>query len=146
MSERYVRPDWFTKNIFNPGVQLLTRLGMSVYGSRILAVRGRKSGEWRTTPVNLLEYQGQRYLVAPRGVTEWVRNIRVSGGGELRLGARRQPIRVAELPDSEKPPLLRYYLQRWKWEAGQFFGGVDANAPQSEIERIAPNHPVFRIA
>ena len=146
MSQRYVQPDWFTKNIFNRLVQLLTRLGVSVYGSRILAVRGRKSGEWRTTPVNLLEYQGQCYLVAPRGVTEWVRNIRVSGGGELRLGARRQSIRVVELTDADKPALLRYYLQRWKWEAGQFFAGVDANAPQSEIERIAPNHPVFRIA
>lgn len=145
MSERYIRPNWFTKNVFNPAVQLLTRLGLSVYGSRILAVRGRKSGDWRTNPVNLLEFQGQRYLVAPRGVTEWVRNIRVSGSGELRLGSRREPIRVAELADAEKPALLRHYLRRWKWEAGQFFGGVDADASEAEIQRIAPNHPVFRI-
>ena len=145
MSQQYVRPDWFTKNVFNPAVQLLTRLGVSVYGSRILAVRGRKSGQWRTTPVNLLTFQGQRYLVAPRGVTEWVRNIRASGGGELRLGARSEAIRVSELPDADKPPLVRHYLRQWKWEAGQFFGGVDANAPETEIQRIAPNHPVFRI-
>jgi deazaflavin-dependent oxidoreductase (nitroreductase family) len=145
VSQRYIRPDWFTRNVFNPVVRLLTRLGVSVYGSRVLAVRGRKSGQWRTTAVNLLEYQGRRYLVAPRGVTDWVRNIRASGTAELRLGQRREPIRVTELPDPEKPPLLRYYLQRWKWEAGQFFEGVDANAPESEIQRIAPNHPVFRI-
>jgi F420H(2)-dependent quinone reductase len=145
VSQRYVRPDWFTKNVFNSAVQLLTRLGVSMYGSRILAVRGRKSAEWRTNPVNLLEFQGQRYLVAPRGVTEWVRNIRVSGGGELRLGSRAEPIRVSELADADKPPLLRTYLRKWKWEAGQFFGGVDADAPEAEIVRIAPDHPVFRI-
>lgn len=142
---RYIRPDWFTAHVFNPLVGRLTRLGVSVYGSRVLAVRGRKSGLWRTTPVNPLEYRGQRYLVAPRGETEWVRNIRVSGEAELRLGPRREPIRVVELPDEEKPELLRHYLRRWKWEVGQFFEGVDADAPEEEIKRIAPNHPVFRI-
>ncbi len=94
---RYIRPDWFTAHVFNPVVRGLTRLGVSVYGSRILAVRGRKSGQWRTTPVSLLEFRGQRYLVAPRGVTEWVRNIRATGQAELRLGSRREPIRVTEL-------------------------------------------------
>ncbi|HEX6737972.1 MAG TPA: deazaflavin-dependent nitroreductase, partial [Vicinamibacteria bacterium] len=68
-SSRYVRPGWFTTNVFNRLVALLTRLGLSVHGSRVLAVRGRASGEWRTTPVNLLVHRGERYLVAPRGVT-----------------------------------------------------------------------------
>jgi deazaflavin-dependent oxidoreductase (nitroreductase family) len=142
---RYIRPDWFTAHVFNPVVRGLTRLGVSVYGSRILAVRGRKSGQWRTTPVNLLEFRGQRYLVAPRGETEWVRNIRATGQAELRLGSRREPIRVVELSDEEKPELLHHYLRRWKWEAGQFFEGVGPEAPDPEIRRIAPNHPVFRI-
>jgi deazaflavin-dependent oxidoreductase (nitroreductase family) len=145
MPERYVKPDWFTATIFNPLVAALTRMGISVYGSRVLAVRGRKSGEWRTTPVNLLEFRGQRYLVAPRGVTEWVKNIRQSGGGELRLGSRVEPITVTELADAEKPELLRHYLRRWAWEVGAFFEGVGATASQQDIERIAPNHPVFRI-
>lgn len=145
MPDRYLAPDWFTRTLFNPIVAWLTRRGLSVYGSRVLAVRGRKSGQWRTTPVNLLEYNGQRYLVAPRGVTEWVRNIRVSGGGELRLGARTEPIRVTELADAEKPDLLRYYLKRWAWEAAQFFEGVGADASDEDIRRIAPSHPVFRI-
>jgi deazaflavin-dependent oxidoreductase (nitroreductase family) len=144
-SDHYLRPDWFTQHIFNPLVQALTRLGVSVYGSRILAVRGRKSGQWRTTPVNLLEVHGQRYLVAPRGVTEWVRNIRASGGGELRLGARREPIRVQELSDSEKPALLREYLRRWKWEVGQFFEAVGPEASEADIQRIAAKHPIFRL-
>ena len=145
MSARYVRPDWFTSHVFNPFVQFLTRIGISIYGSRILAVRGRKSGQWRTTPVNLLEFDGGRYLVAPRGVTEWVRNIRVTGAGELRLGSHREPIRVTELPDSDKPRVLRHYLERWKFEVGQFFEGVGPDAPDAELQRIAPNHPIFRI-
>jgi deazaflavin-dependent oxidoreductase (nitroreductase family) len=107
MTDRYIRPNWFTANVFNRLVALLTRLGLSVYGSRVLAVRGRKSGEFRTVPVNLLDYQGERYLVAPRGVTQWVRNLRASGEGELWLGRRREPIRVVELKDEEKVDLLR---------------------------------------
>jgi deazaflavin-dependent oxidoreductase (nitroreductase family) len=146
VSQRYLRPDWFTRNIFNPSVQMLTELGVSIYGSRVLAVRGRKSGQWRTTAVNLLEFNGQRYLVAPRGVTDWVRNIRASGRGELRVGNRHEAIKVVELSDAEKPPVLRHYLKRWKWEVGQFFEGVGPDASEADIQRIAPNHPVFRIA
>jgi deazaflavin-dependent oxidoreductase (nitroreductase family) len=143
--DRYVRPDWFTKNIFNPLVHLLTRLGISVYGSRTLAVRGRRSGQWRTTPVNPLEFRGQRYLVAPRGVTEWVKNIRLSGAGELWLGSRHEPIRVVELSDAEKPELLRAYLRQWSWEVGAFFEGVSADASDHDIQAAAPRHPIFRV-
>jgi hypothetical protein len=99
MAARYIRPNWVTRNVLNPVVHGLTALGLSVYGSRVLAVRGRRSGEWRTVPINLLELDGERYLVAPRGQTEWVKNIRVSGAGELRIGARREPVRVTELAD-----------------------------------------------
>ena len=58
---RYVRPGWFTKHVFNPTIALLARTGVSVWGSRELRVRGRKTGEWRTTPVNPLTYEGNRY-------------------------------------------------------------------------------------
>ena len=142
---RYQRPDWFTKNVFNPMVALLTKAGLSLWGSRVLAVRGRKSGDVRTTPVNVMKYDGARYLVAPRGTTQWVRNIRAAGEAELRVGRRREQIRVQEVPDAEKPALLREYLRRWKWEAGQFFGGVGADAPEEELARISPDHPAFRI-
>src|SRR4051812_17280623 len=145
MANRYVQPDWFTTNVFNRLVALLTLAGVSVYGSRVLAVRGRTSGEWRTTPVNLLEYKGERYLVAPRGVTQWVRNIRASGAGELRLGWRREPIRVVELSDAEKPDVLRAYLRRWKFEVGIFFQGVGADATDDALRGIAPGYPIFRI-
>ena len=142
---RYQRPGWFTAHVFNPMVAGLTRLGVSVWGSRILAVRGRKSGEWRTTPANLLTLDGTRYLVAPRGHTQWVRNLRVAGQGELRLGRRVERFRAEELEDDAKPPVLRAYLRRWKMEVGVFFGGVSADSPDVELRRIAPDHPVFRI-
>ena len=143
--ERYVEPGWFTKHVFNRAVALLTKAGISVWGSRELRVRGRKSGEWRTTPVNLLTFEGARYLVAPRGHTQWVRNLRVAGSGELKVGRRTEPFRATEVPDAEKRPILRAYLKRWKWEVGQFFGGVGPNAPDAELDRIAPDHPVFRL-
>ncbi len=142
---RYQKPDWLTKHVLNPLVMLVTNRGLSVRGSRILAVRGRKSGQIRTTPVNPLEIGGTRYLVAPRGETEWVRNLRVTRQGELRLGRQREPIAVEELPDDAKLPILREYLRRWKMETGKFFDGVTAEAPEPELRRIAPRHPVFRV-
>ena len=141
----YQQPDWFTKNVFNRTVAAFTRLGISVWGSRVLRVRGRKSGEWRNSPVNLLTFEGKQYLVAPRGHTQWVRNIRVAGEGELLVGRRVQRFKGVEIADNEKLPILRSYLKRWEFEVGQFFGGVKADSPDSELQRIAPDHPVFRI-
>jgi deazaflavin-dependent oxidoreductase (nitroreductase family) len=142
---RYQPPDWFTRQVFNPVVAGLTRLGLSVLGSRILAVRGRQSGLWRTTPVNLLVLDGRRYLVAPRGHTQWVRNLRAQGQGRLLLGRRSETFRATEIPDEDKPPLLRAYLRRWKWEVGAFFGGVGPQSSDDELRRISPDHPVFRL-
>ena len=146
MAEHFQEPGWFTRNVFNRAVAGLTRVGISVAGSRVLEVRGRKSGEWRRTPVNVLTQDGVRYLVSPRGHSQWVRNIRVSGQGRLLLGRRSESISVTELPDDEKPALLRAYLKRWKWEVGAFFGGVGPDSSDEELRRIAPDHPVFRIA
>jgi deazaflavin-dependent oxidoreductase (nitroreductase family) len=142
---RYVEPGWFTRKVFNPLVAALTRAGISVWGSRELRVRGRTSGAWRTTPVNLLTLDGDRYLVAPRGETEWVRNLRAAGRGELRVGRRTETFGATELADDEKVEVLRAYLARWRMEVGVFFGGVGADAPDEELRRIAPNHPVFRL-
>lgn len=111
----------------------------------MLRVRGRKTGEWHSHPVNLLTYRGDQYLVAPRGHTQWVRNIRVSGGGELVLGGRTQRFKAVEVPDDDKVPLLREYLKRWKFEVGMFFGGVSAESADAELRRIAPDHPVFKV-
>ena len=145
MADRYVVPNWFTRNVFNRAVAGFTRLGISVWGSRILEVRGRKSGEPRRTPVNMLTFDGQTYLVAPRGHTQWVRNLRAAGEGDLLLGRKREHFIPSEVADDDKEPILRAYLERWKWEVGQFFGGVGADSPAADLRRIAPDHPVFRI-
>ena len=145
-ADRYLQPDAFTRKVFNPLIQRLTRLGISMWGSRVLAVRGRTSGEIRTTPVNVLTLDGERYLVAPRGVTQWVRNVRVAGECELRVGRRVETVRVDELADEVKPAILRAYLRRWKWEVGQFFDGVGPDATDDELLAIASGYPVFRLA
>jgi deazaflavin-dependent oxidoreductase (nitroreductase family) len=145
-SPRYIQPKSAT-DLFNVVVARLTRMGVSVYGSRVLYVRGRKSGEWRTTPVNPLKLNdGTRYLVAPRGTTQWVRNLRADDGrGELHVGRRVEPFVATEITDDDKPAILREYLRRWKWEVGVFFDGVDAKAPAEKLREIAPGYPVFRI-
>ncbi|MEV0106893.1 nitroreductase/quinone reductase family protein [Nocardia sp. NPDC050799] len=142
---RYLAPTGFDP-IFNRLANLLPKLGISVAGSRLLAVRGRKSGEWRTTMVNLMTAaDGQRYLVAPRGHTQWVRNLRVAGTGELRLGRRTEAFTGIEVADADKVPLLRLYLERWGWEVGRFFEGITKDSTDAELAEIAPGFPVFRI-
>jgi len=130
---------------FNSSVAWLTKHGLSVWGSRVLQVRGRTSGQWRSNPVNVLTVDGQRYLVAPRGHTHWVRNLRAAGGGRLRVGKRIEEFTATELADDKKPPILRAYLRRWKFEVGVFFNGIDANAPDDKLREIAPGYPVFLI-
>ncbi len=144
-SARYLQPGWFTRHVFDRLIALFTRAGVSVWGSRQLRVRGRTSGEWRTTPVNLLTLEDRQYLVAPRGLTQWVRNLRVAGDGELQVGRRVDAFRATELADDEKVPVLRAYLKRWKAEVGVFFEGVSGDSSDDELRRIAPDHPVFRI-
>ncbi|TDP94808.1 nitroreductase family deazaflavin-dependent oxidoreductase [Labedaea rhizosphaerae] len=145
MTDRYLKPAKPT-NTFNTIVAALTRRGISVLGSRILGVRGRKSGELRTTPVNLLTVDGERYLVAPRGHTQWVRNLRAAGEGTLRVGRRTETFRPTELADADKPEILRAYLRRWWFEVGAFFGpGINAKVPDEKLLEIAPGFPVFRI-
>src|SRR6266576_4691118 len=99
---RYLEPGWFTRHVFNRLVVVLTRLGLSVRGSRELRVRGRPSGEWRKNPVNLLHHEGARYLVAPRGRTQWVRNLHAAGTGELRVGRRVEEFRATAVADAGK--------------------------------------------
>jgi deazaflavin-dependent oxidoreductase (nitroreductase family) len=145
-TDRYLRPGFFTQHLANPIMKGLTRAGVSMRGSQVLAVRGRKTGEWRTVPVNPLELDGRRYLVAPRGHTEWVRNIRVAGGGELRLGRKATPFSVTEVADGDKPAIIREYIRRWKAEVGMFFDGIDESSSDEQLLAVAPGFPVFALA
>ena len=144
-ASRYVVPGRWTTQLSNRVVAFLTRHGVSVYGSRVLYVRGRSSGEWRSTPVNPLDYDGGRYLVSPRGHTQWVRNMRAAHGGELRVGRRIERFTATELPDAEKPALLRAYLKRWKMEVGVFFDGVGPDSTDEQLAAIASRHPAFEV-
>ena len=130
--------------VFNGIVGLLGRLGVSLAGSRTLTVQGRKSGEPRTTPVNPLEIDGETYLVAPRGTTQWVRNLRAAKTGELKLGRRSREFSGEEVPEAEKLPILKAYLDKWAWEVGAFFE-LDKDPSDEEILGVAHLHPVFRV-
>src|SRR5882762_1386573 len=136
---RYIQPKQ-TTNTFNQIVAGLTRMGISVWGSRVLYVRGRTSGEMRHNPVNLLSHEGEKYLVAPRGHTQWVRNLRAAGVGELRVGRRVRRFVPTELADEDKPAILRAYLVRWKFEVGVFFDGIGGDASEEDLLRIAPGY------
>ncbi len=141
---RYRRPGAFTRRVFNPFVARLARWGISVKGTRILEVRGRTSGEPRSTVVNLLTLDGVDHLVAPRGTTQWVRNIRAAGGeATLRLGRRVTPVQATELDDAAKVPVIRAYLDAWGWEVGKLVEGLRAESDDDEIRAAAPGFPVF---
>jgi len=141
----FVRPGRLTRTVLNPTVAWLSRHGVSLAGSRVLAVRGRTSGEWRRTPVNPLPLNGERYLVAPRGHVQWTYNMRAAGGGELHKGKHVEPFRAAELTDEEKPEVLRAYIEKWSWEVGTFFKGLSAESTDAELLAAAGDYPVFRI-
>ena len=140
----YRKPGWFTRNVFNRAIARLTRMGVSVWGSRVLEVPGRKSGEPHRVPVNLLTHDGCQYLVSPRGEGQWVRNVRANDGGlDLILGRTRAHHVATELVDDAKVEVLRAYLRRWKTEVGVFFDGVGPDSSHEELQRIAAKHPVF---
>jgi deazaflavin-dependent oxidoreductase (nitroreductase family) len=144
--DRYRKPGWFTQHIFNRAVSLLTRAGISVWGSRVLEVTGRTSGEPRRVPVNLLSLDDHQYLVSARGTGQWVRNVRAADGRlDLLLGRTRRQWVATELTDDEKAPVLRAYLRRWKAEVGVFFEGVTGDSSDEELRAAGPNHPVFLI-
>ncbi|WP_250285500.1 MULTISPECIES: nitroreductase family deazaflavin-dependent oxidoreductase [unclassified Frankia] len=140
----YREPGRFTRHVVNNLIAGFTRAGISIWGSRVLEVRGRSSGQPRRVPVNLLDHEGRQYLVAPRGETQWVRNLRAADGSlDLLLGRRREHRTAHELADADKAPVLRAYLRRWKAEVGVFFDGVSADSTDEDVARIAPRHPVF---
>jgi deazaflavin-dependent oxidoreductase (nitroreductase family) len=142
----YRRPGWFTRNVFNRSVAFATRHGLSVWGSRVLEIPGRRSGQPRQNPVNLLTFDGGAYLVSARGHTEWIRNLRAN---DLRLtlikGRERTGWVAAEVTGADAVAVLRAYLARWKAEVGVFFDGVGPDSSDEELARAAADHPVFAL-
>ncbi len=141
---RYLKPGRFTTRVLNPLISWLVRRGANLGGAAILEVVGRRSGEPRRTPVNPFPLGGERYLVAPRGETEWVRNIRASGAAALSRGRHREAITVAEVSDANKLPIIRAYLKAVG--VGAFFEGLSAKSSDDEVRAVVAGFPVFRIA
>jgi len=143
--DRYIAPTSWADVASMKVVRWLTEHGISLLGSRVLTVSGRTSGTPRSVPVNLLSWEGERYLVAPRGNTQWVRNVRAAGEAELRVGRRVERVRLVELPVEQRVPVLRVYLQRWGWEVGRFVEGLTKRSSDAELAAAAPGMPVFRV-
>ena len=144
--DRYVAPGHGLEAALGKTVAWLARRGVSLLGSRELAVRGRKTGRLQTIPVNLLHDGGRRYLVAIRGNTQWVRNVRAAGGAaQLRLGRRAESVRLVEIPVADRVPVLRLYLKRWWWEVSQFVPGVTRDSSEADLLAAADGIPAFEV-
>jgi deazaflavin-dependent oxidoreductase (nitroreductase family) len=139
------RPNAFER-FANKLVGRLVALGAGPRSMRSLSVRGRTSGQWYSAPVNLLELNGTRYLLAPRGTTQWVRNLRAAGTGELRRGKFVETFQAVELPDEAKPVIMQAYLRRWHSQVKQFFPGLDASTPLDKLLARAGDYPVFELS
>lgn len=123
-----LRPNWFVRKIFNP---IVSRLGLAT----TLAVTGRKSGAEHTVPVNVLEHEGERYLLSARGESDWVKNIRASGHAVLRRRGRVEQIRVSEVAAQDRAPLIAAYRAEWDSQVKRYFEQLPDPA----------DHPTFLI-
>jgi deazaflavin-dependent oxidoreductase (nitroreductase family) len=132
------------EKVFSRALGYLVGLGIGPAYMYLLQVRGRKSGRLYETPVNMLDLEGKRYLVAPRGRTQWVRNAEATGEIALKKGRSRQSYRLRPIPDGEKPPLLKLYLERFITQVQRYFT-VKAGSAAEAFREVAPNYPVFEL-
>ena len=139
-----VRAPNAVERIFNSLVGALVRLGMGKPKMRVLEVRGRKSGKVYSLPVDLLDFAGKTYLVAPRGYTQWAQNAEAAGAVTLRRGSSAVQYRLRTLAPPEKPPVLKAYLDEFKSEVGRFFP-VPAGSPPEAFAPIADRYPAFEL-
>ena len=144
MGQRYDQPNAAAR-AFNQIVRGLAELGISLGGTRALRVRGRKTGKRRGVVINLLTVDGTDYVVSPRGDTQWARNARAAGAVELGPRWRTTPIRIAEVNDDTKPPLLRAYLDRWFWQVKGHIAGLTPQSGDAELRTASPSIPVFEV-
>lgn len=144
MTVRYDRPSRLART-GNEVLRWLAEAGVSIAGTTAVRVRGRRTGTPRGVVVNLLEIDGRRYLVSPRGATQWSRNARAAGELEMGPRWRRRRIRLLEVDDDAKPPILRRYLDRWFWEVKGHVGGLAPTSGDAEVRAVAPSIPVFEL-
>jgi deazaflavin-dependent oxidoreductase (nitroreductase family) len=115
-------------------------------GTVALEVRGRRSGLPRRNVITWVEHDGERYFVSMLSDrAEWVRNVRAAGGEAVIVHGSRQPVRLEEVPAAERAAIIRSYMKRTRISTQEHLGGMAVDAPLEEFERIAAEHPVFRI-
>jgi hypothetical protein len=144
MAVRYDEPNTLARAV-NVLIRWLAEAGVSVAGTRALRVRGRKTGKRRGVVINLLSVDGRDYVVSPRGNTQWARNARAAGAVEMGPRWRSRDVRIAEIADAAKPPVLKRYLDRWYWEVKGHFGGLTPQSTVDEMRAAAPSVPVFEL-
>lgn len=144
MTQRYDVPGTGSK-IFNEVFRRLAELGVSIAGSTAVRVRGRTSGRLHGVVVNLLDLDGRRYLVSPRGNTQWARNARAAGEIELGPTWRSRRRRIVEVADDAKPEVLRPYIDRWYWQIKGHVGGLTPESSGEQMRAVAPSIPVFEV-
>ena len=140
---KYQPPNPF-EALFNRTFGFLAGLGLAPNFIYLLEVRGRKSGKIYRSPVNLMEIAGKKVLVAPRGRTQWVRNAEASNEISLKRASYRQSFSLKPILDSEKPPILKEYLDRYASAVKKFFP-IPPNSPIDSFREIAHNYPVFEL-
>lgn len=132
------------EKVLNRAIGFVVGLGLGPAHIYLLEVRGRKSGKIYATPVDVLELGGKRYLVAPRGRTQWVRNAEAAGEICLKRGSTRQKLRLRSIPDSEKPPILKAYLDSFRREVQRYFE-IRAGSPAESFMAVASSYPAFEL-
>ena len=143
MAQYFLKPS-LTERIFNRIFAAAIGLGLGLGHNYVLEVRGRKSGRIFSAPIDLLEFEGRSYLVAPRGETNWVRNARAAGRVALRNGRRREEFAVREVGPAQRPELLKAYLDRFALTVQRYFP-LKRESPVSEFVPIAERYPVFEL-
>jgi deazaflavin-dependent oxidoreductase (nitroreductase family) len=143
--EREFRPATPIERLFNRTFGFFVGLGLSPSYSYLLEVRGRKSGRLYSIPVNLHEFRGRQFLVAPRGRTEWVRNAEVTGEVTLKKRRERRRFRLRPLANAEKPEILKSYLGRYRGAVERFFP-LSPEASLRDFEKISPDYPAFELS
>jgi deazaflavin-dependent oxidoreductase (nitroreductase family) len=133
-----------TEKFFNRAFGFFVGLGLGPSYIYLLEVRGRKSGKLYSTPVDLLALKGKRYLVAPRGRTQWVRNAEAAGEITLKRGSKRERFRLRVVAGSEKLEVLKAYLDSYKTAVQRYFA-IPAGSPPEAFANIAENHPAFEL-
>ena len=142
--KQFMRPNRFDR-IVNRAFGLLVKIGLGLSHNFLLEVRGRKTGHVYSTPVNVLEYKKKKYLVAPRGDTQWVRNVIASQKATLVKGTKRENIRLQPIADEAKVEILKAYLDTYKLTVQRYFP-IPAGSPAKEFESLVERYPVFEIS